>query len=78
MNSLDYFRSICDSSLLGYHLEAPRRQCPNRGRAAQISVPTMELNVAPGSIVVIRDEEWPVTSAEQGGRETGRVRGAGQ
>ena len=25
-----------------------------------------ELNVAPGSIVVIRDEEWLVTSAEQG------------
>jgi hypothetical protein len=25
-----------------------------------------ELNVAPGSIVVVRDEEWLVTSAEQG------------
>lgn len=34
------------------------------------------LNVAPGSIVVIRDEEWLVTSAEQGadGRLV-RVRG---
>lgn len=27
---------------------------------------TTDLNVAPGSIVVIRDEEWLVTSAEQG------------
>jgi ERCC4-related helicase len=27
---------------------------------------TTELNVAPGSIVVVRDEEWLVTSAEQG------------
>src|SRR6478609_2555127 len=25
-----------------------------------------ELNVAPGSIVVVRDEEWLVTSAERG------------
>ena len=31
-----------------------------------ISTPTTDLNVAPGSIVVIRDEEWLVTSAEQG------------
>ncbi|MGA4692588.1 helicase-related protein [Rhodococcus sp. AB351] len=30
------------------------------------SVPSEELNVAPGSIVVVRDEEWLVTSAEQG------------
>ena len=33
---------------------------------ATISTPTTDLNVAPGSIVVIRDEEWLVTSAEQG------------
>lgn len=36
-----------------------------------ISAPTtdpapVDLNVAPGSVVVIRDEEWLVTSAEQG------------
>ena len=31
-----------------------------------ISAPTTDLNVAPGSIVVVRDEEWLVTSAEQG------------
>ncbi len=31
-----------------------------------ISAPTADLKVAPGSIVVIRDEEWLVTSAEQG------------
>ncbi len=30
------------------------------------AVEPRELNVAPGSIVVIRDEEWLVTSAEQG------------
>ncbi|MFC4127135.1 helicase-related protein [Nocardia rhizosphaerae] len=30
------------------------------------SVEPRELNVAPGSIVVVRDEEWLVTSAEQG------------
>ena len=30
------------------------------------SVPSEELNVAPGSIVVVRDEEWLVTLAEQG------------
>lgn len=32
---------------------------------AVVEVPT-DLNVAPGSVVVIRDEEWLVTSAEQG------------
>jgi len=30
------------------------------------AVPRDDLNVAPGSIVVVRDEEWLVTSAEQG------------
>jgi hypothetical protein len=35
-----------------------------KGRAAHISAPTTELNVAPGSIVVIRDEGGLVTSAE--------------
>lgn len=32
----------------------------------RITAPATDLNVAPGSIVVIRDEEWLVTSAEQG------------
>jgi superfamily II DNA or RNA helicase len=40
-----------------------RRDCREGGT---ISAPTTDLNVAPGSIVVIRDEEWLVTSAEQG------------
>ncbi|KUI09974.1 helicase [Mycolicibacterium acapulense] len=30
------------------------------------TTPTKDLNVAPGSIVVVRDEEWLVTKAEQG------------
>lgn len=33
---------------------------------AAVDTDPAELNVAPGSIVVIRDEEWLVTSAEQG------------
>lgn len=38
----------------------------NSGGGTTITAPTADLNVAPGSIVVIRDEEWLVTSAEQG------------
>lgn len=37
------------------------------GAASMTSAhPRADLNVAPGSIVVVRDEEWLVTSAEQG------------
>jgi superfamily II DNA or RNA helicase len=31
-----------------------------------VSAPGFELNLAPGSVVVVRDEEWLVTKAEQG------------
>jgi ERCC4-related helicase len=46
----------------------PKPPAPTPGDDVTTAVVTnpAELNVAPGSIVVVRDEEWLVTSAEQG------------
>lgn len=46
----------------------PKPPAPPSGEDVTTAIVTnpAELNVAPGSIVVIRDEEWLVTSAEQG------------
>ena len=50
-------------------IEKPKQPTPNFGDhlTTNADAAQTDLNVAPGSIVVIRDEEWLVTSAEQGG-----------
>ncbi|MDP7727541.1 MULTISPECIES: helicase-related protein [Mycobacterium] len=44
----------------------PPTQLPGDDVSTAVEENPVELNVAPGSIVVVRDEEWLVTSAEQG------------
>ena len=44
----------------------PPIQPPGDDVSTAVADSPVDLNVAPGSIVVVRDEEWLVTSAEQG------------
>jgi superfamily II DNA or RNA helicase len=44
----------------------PPKRSPGDDVSIGVADSPVDLNVAPGSIVVVRDEEWLVTSAEQG------------